>query len=81
MCPLYDIKDKVTGEIKEVFMSISEYEKYKEENPDHEQVFNTLNFQDSVSLGVKRPPKDFQEGVIERIKRNTPGHKIESRWD
>lgn len=79
--PLYDIKDKVTGEIKEVFMSIAEYEKYKEENPDHEQVFTTFNFQDSVSLGITKPPLSFTEGVLDRIKRANPGHNMKSRWD
>ena len=79
--PLYDIKNKETGEIEEKFMSISDYEQYKLDNPDHEQVFTSLNVQDSISLGIKKPPKDFQEGVIERIKRNNPGHKIQSRWD
>lgn len=79
--PLYDIKNKDTGEIEEKFMSISEYEQYKKDNPDHEQVFNTLNFQDSVSLGVKKPPADFQKYVIEKIKAKNPGHNIKSRWD
>lgn len=79
--PIYDIKNKETGEIEEKFMSIADYEQYKLDNPDHEQVFTTMNFADSISLGIKKPPKDFQEGVIERIKRNNPGHKIQSRWD
>lgn len=79
--PLYDIKNKETGEIEEKFMSIAEYEQYKLDHPDEEQVFTTMNFADSISLGIKKPPKDFQEGVIERIKRNNPGHKIQSRWD
>ena len=79
--PLYDIKNKETGEIEEKFMSIADYEQYKKDNPEHEQVFTSLNVQDSISLGIKKPPKDFQEGVIERIKRNNPGHKIQSRWD
>ena len=79
--PIYDIKDKTTGVIEEKFMSISEYEQYKIDHPDEEQVFTTINFQDAISLGIKRPPSDFQEGVIERIKRNNPGHNIQSRWD
>jgi hypothetical protein len=79
--PIYDIKNKDTGEIEEKFMTISEYEQYKIDHPNEEQVFTTMNFADSVSLGIKKPPREFQEGVIERIKRNTPGHNIQSRWD
>lgn len=79
--PIYDIKNKDTGDIEEKFMTISEYEQYKIDHPNEEQVFTTMNFADSVSLGIKKPPREFQEGVIERIKRNTPGHNIQSRWD
>lgn len=79
--PIYDIKNKETGEIEEKFMTISEYEQYKIDHPNEEQVFTTMNFADSVSLGIKKPPREFQEGVIDRIKRNTPGHNIQSRWD
>lgn len=79
--PIYDIRNKETGEIEEKMMSISEYEQYKLDNPNMEQHFSTMNFQDSVSLGIKRPPLDFKEGVIDRIKRANPLHKMESRWD
>ena len=81
MCPTYDILNKKTGEIEEKFMSISEYEEFKKENPDYEQHFSTLNFQDSVSLGIKKPPIEFKECVIDRIKRANPLHTISSRWD
>lgn len=79
--PLYDILNKETGEIEEVFMSISAYEQYKLDNPDHQQVFNTLNFQDSVSLGIKKPPEDFQKYVLEKVKKNNPLHTIQSRFE
>lgn len=81
MCPIYDIKNKDTGEIEEKFMSISEYEQYKLDNPNMEQHFSTMHFADSVSLGIKKPPRDFTEGVINKIKRNNPGHNMQSRWD
>lgn len=79
--PIYEVKDKNTGEITEMFMSISQWEKFKEENPDKEQHFTSMHFADSISLGIKKPPRDFQEGVIGRIKKNNPGHNIQSRWD
>lgn len=79
--PIYQIRNTETGEIYEKMMSISEWEQYKLDNPNEQQHFTTMNFADSVSLGIKKPPKDFQEGVIGRIKKNNPGHNIQSRWD
>lgn len=78
--PLYDILNKETGQIEEKFMSIAAYEQYKIDNPDHEQVFTTMNFSDSISLGIRKPPREFQEQVIGRIKK-IPGNRVESRWD
>ncbi|MEN6551957.1 MAG: hypothetical protein ABFC34_03625 [Methanobacterium sp.] len=75
------MKDKNTGEVTEMFMSISQWEQFKQDNPDKEQYFSDMRFIDEVKLGRKKPPRDFQEGVIERIKRNNPGHRIQSRWD
>lgn len=79
--PVYDVRDKNTGEVTEMFMSISEWETFKKENPDKEQYFTNMHFADSVSLGIKKPPSDFKEGVIDRIKQNNPLHNMSSRWD
>lgn len=79
--PLYDILNKETGKIEEKFMSIADYEQYKKDNPQHEQVFTTINFQDPISLGIKKPSMQFKEEVIDRIKRANPLHNMESRWD
>jgi|688.fasta_scaffold00420_35 hypothetical protein len=81
MCPIYDVRDKKTGEVTEMVMTISQWEEFKKNNPDKEQHFSTLNFADSVSLGIKKPPSDFKEGVIDRIKKNNPGNQMTSRWD
>ena len=79
--PIYSILNKDTGTIEEKMMSIAQWEEYKIANPNHQQHFTTMNFADSVSLGIKRPPIEFKEGVIDRIKRANPLHKMESRWD
>lgn len=79
--PIYEIYNKETGEICEKMMSISDWEQYKKDHPNEQQHFTTMNFADSVSLGIKKPPLDFKEGVIDRIKRANPLHKMESRWD
>lgn len=79
--PLYDILNTETGKIEEKMMSIAEYEQYKKDNPTHQQVFSDMRFIDEVRIGRKKPPKDFQENVIGRMKRNIPGNNIQSRWD
>ena len=45
--PTYCVKNKVTGESKEIKLSISEYEKWREENP--EKPSNT-NIRDYASI-------------------------------
>lgn len=79
--PLYELKNNETGEIFEKNMKIAEYEQYLKDNPHIQRHFTTMHFQDSVSLGIKRPPLDFKEGVLDKIKRNNPGHNMQSRWD
>lgn len=79
--PLYELKNNETGEIFEKSMKIAEYEQYLKDNPHIQRHFTTMHFQDSVSLGIKRPPLDFKEGVLDKIKRNNPGHNMQSRWD
>lgn len=81
MCPLYDIKNLETGEIEEKMMSIKEYEQYKKDFPNHQQVFTDMKFVDSVRLGIRKPPRDFQEGIIGRMQRSIPGNRIRSSWD
>lgn len=79
--PIYEFKNLETDEIFEKMMSISEYEQFVIDNPKYQRHFSTMHVADSISLGIRKPPKDFQEGVIGRIKKNNPGHKIQSRWD
>lgn len=79
--PLYDVRNKNTGEITEMMMSISEWEEFKRANPDKEQYFTDMKFIDEVRIGRKKPPKDFQEGVIGRMQRSIPGNRIKSSWD
>ena len=79
--PIYEFKNKESGEIVEVSISMSELDAYKENNPHLERYFSTINFADSVSLGIKKPPSAFKEGVIDRIKRANPLHNMSSRWD
>lgn len=79
--PIYNVLDKDTGEVTEMMMSISEWETFKQENPNKQQHFTDMKFIDSIRLGIRKPPSDFKEGVIDRIKRNNPHHNMSSRWD
>lgn len=80
--PLYDLKNKDTGEVFEVMMSYTEYQQYLQDNPNLERYFGSeIHFIDEISIGRKKPPEEFQKYVIERIKKNNPGNKMESRWE
>ena len=42
--PTYSFRDKNTGECFDLFMSISELDKYLEEHPDYEKLLSAPNF-------------------------------------
>lgn len=73
MMPTYTYKDKKTGKIFDLSMSISEMEKYEETNPQHERVFHTVSVVDPVGIGVTKPSNDFQKHVLGRIAATVPG--------
>lgn len=77
---LYEMKNTETGEIFEICMKLSEYDDYLKNNPHVQRHHSKMVFIDSVMLGRTKPPKDFQEGVVERIKRSHKDHTIQSRW-
>ena len=41
--PIYNVKNKKTGEVKEIFCSYDEKKKYLKDNPDVEQVHTGIN--------------------------------------
>lgn len=58
-------------------MSNLEKEKFLEDNPHIEQIPpDAINIGDSVRLGVKKPPADFQKYVLDKIKEKHPRHKM-----
>lgn len=74
--PLYDFKNKDTGEIFERFMSVSSKEEYLRENPNIESVVTSAPpLIDPVRLGVRRPDNGFKE-VLQRIHEKTPGSQL-----
>lgn len=82
MCPTYTFVNKKTGEEIEQFMSMSEREQFLKDHPELEQTIKSVNIVDPVSIGVKRPPVDFQKHVLSKVKEMPGANKsaIENRW-
>ena len=80
--PTYTFRNKNTGETWNDFMSISNMEKYLNENPDVEQMLTTINIVDPVGIGVTKPPADFQKYILGKVKEVPGAHAptIEKRW-
>ena len=74
--PNYTYKNKVTGEEITVNMTMAEHDTYLDDKPDWEQMILVANFVDPVSIGVPKPPADFQKGVIGRMKEKVHGNNL-----
>lgn len=71
--PLYEFRNKETGEVFEKMMSISSKEDYLKENPNIESyISGAPSLVDSVRLGVKKTDQGFKE-VLQRIHEKTAG--------
>lgn len=74
--PLYDFRNKETGEVFEKMLSISAKEEYLKENPNIESVIvGTPPLIDPVRLGVRKTDQGFKE-VLQRIHEKTPGSTL-----
>jgi|TARA_B100000073_G_scaffold88079_1_gene69037 hypothetical protein len=66
--PTYQFRDKETGEISEIYMSINDLDKYKDDNPKLEQYHDS--FPGVVSTaGIKNPVPDGFRDVLKSIKK------------
>lgn len=81
--PNYTWKNKETGEEFTNSMTMAEHEEYTKNNPHLEQVLRNFTFVDPVSIGVTKPPADFQKYVLGRVKEKMPGATAvaNKRWD
>lgn len=71
--PIYNFRNKKTKKVFTEMMSISELEKFLEENPHIVQVPpDVINVADAVRIGVTKPPSDFQKHVLGHIKEKHP---------
>jgi hypothetical protein len=79
--PRYAFEDTKTGEQFEMDMSYDELTPFLNHNPELQQVFK-INIGDSVSMGITKPPVDFQKYVLNRAKAMPGANKntIEKRW-
>jgi len=73
--PLYDFRNKDTGEVFEKFMSISAKEEYLKDNPNIESMLGMNALIDPVRLGVRKADNGFKE-VLQRIHEKTPGSQL-----
>lgn len=81
--PNYTYKNKVTGEEITVNMTMAEHDTYLDDKPDWEQMILAANFVDPVSIGVTKPPADFQKYILGRVKSAVPHADAvaSKRWD
>jgi hypothetical protein len=73
--PLYDFRNKQTGETFEKMMSISAKEEYLKENPHIESLLGMPPLIDPVRLGIRTTDAGFKE-VLQRIHEKTPGSQL-----
>lgn len=74
--PLYEFRNKTTGETFEQRMSWDDKVKYLSENPDVESIITgTPPVIDPVRLGVKKTDQGFRE-VLQRIHEKTAGSQL-----
>jgi len=80
--PLYDFRNKETGEIVEVKMSYKDYDDYLANNPHMERYHSVENFPafgDSMRMntpGIGKPDSTFEKYVIQRMADTIPGNTI-----
>lgn len=74
--PTYKFKNLDTQEIEEHVFRISEYDKFKEENPRLERYIDgSPGMSDPVRLGLMKPSEGFRE-VLRNVQKGSPGSKI-----
>lgn len=73
--PIYEFRDKNTGEVIEKMMKISELDNFRKENPHLESIINAPMVCDPVRVGARKMDTGFKE-VLQRIHEKTPGSQL-----
>lgn len=78
----YNFREIETGETFQVEMSISQRNEFVEEHKGvlEQLIPDSLNIVDPFYLGLQQPPRDFQEGVLGRMKAAIPNNNIKSKY-
>lgn len=71
--PSYDFKNKETGEIIEVRLSVHDLDKYKEEHPELERYFGNQSI--AATYGDAKQSQGFKE-VMSKVQRAHPGANL-----
>lgn len=81
--PNYTWMNKETGEEFTNTMTMAEHEDFVKDNPHLQQVLRNFTMVDPVSIGVTKPPSDFQKYVLGRVKASVPHADAvaSKRWD
>lgn len=79
--PIYEFKNKETGEVIEKQMKIAERDLFLQDNPSFEQHHSSVAaVGDSVRLGVRKADKGFRE-VLQKIHERSPGSRLNTIAD
>ena len=74
--PTYPFKNLNTLEIEEHVLRVSEYDKFKEDNPHLQRYIDSMpGTSDPVRLGRLKPAEGFRE-VLRNIEKGSPGSKL-----
>lgn len=74
--PNYTFLDKNTNKEFDVTMSISEHDKYLEENEHIIQIIKSVPLCDPTRVGVTTKPDDGFRDVLRNIKKNNPRSNV-----
>ncbi len=76
--PVYEFRNKETGETFDKILHVNEREAFLAENPNIEQVHLTpmgMAVVDPARIGLKKAPAGFKE-VLRNIHQRTPGSEL-----
>jgi len=77
--PLYDYRDKKTGEVKEYFVKISDRDQFEKDNPHLEKVVSAPAVGNRfVTMEKMKAPSDYTS-LLKRMKKKNPGSTINVR--
>lgn len=75
--PMYSFRDTKTDEVFDIFLSLKEYDLYKEEHPDHERYFDAASVPALVSgVSVTGKTSDGFKEVLSKISEAHPGSDL-----